>query len=123
MQFVERKRLLFLGLPWTFTKYTVSEDIINIKRGLLKVIEDDCYMYKIQDVKLETTLIERIFKLGTVICFTGDSTHPQLVLTHIRNARAIKDFIFEQSEQARLKRRTLTTLDIGSEDIDDITAD
>lgn len=120
MEFIEKKRILFFGLPWTFTKYTVKEDMITIKSGLLKTVEDDCYMYKVQDVKLEATLMERIFRLSTVVCYTGDTTHQRLELTHIKNGRAIKDFIFEQSEEARLKRRTLTTLDIGSEALDEL---
>lgn len=119
MEFVEKKRVLFFGLPWTFTKYTVTEEVITIKSGFFKTVEDDCYMYKVQDVKLETTFMERLFKLSTVVCYTGDTTHQQLLLTHVRNGRAIKDFIFEKSEEARLKRRTLTTLDIGSGDIGD----
>lgn len=120
MEFVERKRWLFLGLPFTFTKYTIKEDTITIDTGLLKTVENDCYMYKVQDVQHSATLIEKMFRLGTVICFTGDTTHPQLVLEHIKNSRAIKDFILEQSEQTRLKRRTVNMLDIGSGDMQDL---
>ena len=122
MEFVERKRWLFFGLPFTFTKYTIKEDMITIDTGFFKTVENDCYMYKVQDVQHSASLSEKIFRLGTVTCFTGDTTHPQLVMEHIRNSRAIKDFILEQSENARLKRRTVNMLDIGSgglEDIDD----
>ena len=117
MEFTEKKRILFFGLPWTFTKFTITEDVITIRAGFFKVVEDDCYMYKVQDVKLESTLAERMLGLSTVVCYTGDTTHQKLVMPHIRNGRAIKDFIFEQSEKARLKRRTITTLDIGSGDV------
>ena len=120
MEFVERKRWLFLGLPFTFTKYTVREDMITIDTGLLKTVENDCYMYKVQDVQLTATLAEKMFRLGTVTCFTGDTTHPKLELVHIKNSRAVKEFILEMSEAARLKRRTVNMLDIGSGDVDEV---
>lgn len=113
-EFVERKRWVFLGLPFTFTKYIVRENMITIDSGLFKKIENDCYMYKVQDVELVTSFAERIAGIGTVVCYTGDTTHPRLILTHVKNAKAIKDFILEASEQARMKRRTLNTLDIGA---------
>lgn len=114
VEFVERKRWLFLGLPFTFTKYTIKEETITIDEGLLKTVENDCYMYKVQDVQHSASLAEKMFGLGTVICFTGDTTHPQLILKHIKHSKAVKDFILEQSETARRKRRTMNMLDIGT---------
>jgi uncharacterized membrane protein YdbT with pleckstrin-like domain len=120
MEFNERKRWLFLGLPFTFTKYIVKEDRITIVSGLFKTIENDCYMYKVQDVEHSATLMEKIFRLGTVTCFTGDTTHPKLVIIHVRNSKEIKEFILQESEIARRKRRTVSTLDIGTADFDEI---
>lgn len=114
MEYVERKRLLFFGLPWTFTKYTIGEEYIVVNTGLFKTYENDCYMYKIQDVELQVSLLERILGLGTVVCHTGDTTHPTLQLIHIKRAKEIKDYILRNSEEERRKRRTLNTLDIGS---------
>ena len=123
MQYEERKRWLFFGLPFTFTKYIIGEEVVTIVSGLLNIHENDCYMYKIQDVELIISLPERIFGLGTIVCYTGDTTHPRLVLTHIKNARKIKEYILKTSEEARRKRRTLNTLDIGSGVMDDIGSD
>lgn len=119
-KFKERKRLLFFGLPWTFTVYRIDEDSLNIQEGLLNTKENDCYLYKIQDVELKISLFERIFGLSTLVCFTGDTTHPNLILTHIKNGKEIKEYILKTSDEARLKRRTINTLNINAEDIDDI---
>lgn len=120
IMYKERKRILFLGLPWTFTRYIITDDLITTKVGFLRVEENDCYMYKVQDVKLTVTLIERILRLGTITCYTGDVTNPQLILKHVRKAREIKNYLLKASEEARMKRRTLNTLNIGAEDLDDM---
>lgn len=116
MEYVERKRWVFLGLPFTFTKYRIKEDMITIDEGLLRTVENDCFMYKVQDVTHSASLAEKLFRLGTVTCYTGDTTHPQLMLYHIKHSREIKEYILKQSEEARLKRRTVNMLDIGSGD-------
>lgn len=120
MEYTERKRWVFLGLPFTFTQYTVKEDAVTIDKGFLNKVENDCYMYKIQDVTLQQSFFERMVKIGTIVCYTGDTTHPELRLEHIKNSRTIKDFILKESEEARLKRRTINTLDIGSGEIGDL---
>lgn len=116
--YTERKRLLFFGLPWTFTKYTITSDMLTVDSGLLKTEENDCYMYKVQDVKLTATLLERVFGLATIICYTGDVTSPQLSLVHIKHAKEIKSYLLKASETARLKRRTINTQNIGADEMD-----
>lgn len=117
--FQEKKRWGFLGLPFTFTRYLIKDEMITVQEGFLNRKENDCYMYKVQDVELRTSLWERAFKMGTVVCYTGDTTNRELQLVHIRNAKQIKDFILEASEQARLKRRTINMVDIGTGDVEE----
>lgn len=120
VEFVEKKRWLFLGLPFTFTKYVIKEDMITVDTGVFTKVENDCYMYKVQDVEHTASIWERMVGLGTIICYTGDTTHPKLLIEHIRNSKQIKEFILKESEEARLKRRTVNMLDIGSGEIGDI---
>lgn len=120
IEFVEKKRWLFLGLPFTFTKYVIKEDMITVDTGVFTKVENDCYMYKVQDVGHTASIWERMAGLGTIVCYTGDTTHPKLLIEHIRNSKAIKEFILKESEEARLKRRTVNMLDIGSGEVEDI---
>ncbi len=115
MTYQERKRWLFLALPLTFTKYTVTEEQIIINTGFLNQEENNCYIYKVQDTVLSASLFQRMVGLGTVVCKTSDVTHPQLVMKNIKNARKIKDFIIENSEDQRMKRRTINTLNISAD--------
>ena len=119
----ERKRWVFFGLPFTFTVYTIKDDMITNDQGFFKKVENDCYMYKVQDVEHTASFAERIFGLGTITCFTGDTTHPKLILQHIKNSKTIKNYILDASEAARMRRRTLNTLNIGTEGLDDTDMD
>lgn len=118
--FTERRRLLFFGLPWTFTKYMLKDEILTKQTGFFKTVINDCYMYKIVDVQLEKSLCEKMLGLGTVICFTSDTTDKVLKITHVRHAEQIKNFILEKSEKMRMKRRTLTTMSLNSDGIDNV---
>ncbi len=115
----EKKRLGFLGLPFTFTTYLIYENDIQIKTGLFSVIENDCYMYRVIDVQLRAGFLQRLFGLGTVICVTSDATSKTITLKNIRHAKEIKDFIYRASEDAKLRRRTVNMQNIGVyEDLD-----
>ena len=106
---------MLFGLPLSFTTYRIEEEKVNIRKGLLRTVEDDTLMYRIQDVKLLTGFWERIFRLGTVVCYSSDVTDPMLELKHIRRAREIKDYILKTSENERRKVRTLHTMDLDTD--------
>ncbi len=115
IKYSARKRLGFFGLPWTFTVYNIGDDLLTVDIGFFKKEENDCYMYKIQDAKLTRTLAQRMFGIGTVTCYTGDTTDKQLVLKNIKQSTEIKDYIIKASEQARLRRRTVNMQNIGAD--------
>lgn len=112
MIYSEKKRTKLFGLPLTFTTYTITDEKITITSGFLNITVDDAYMYKVQDVKLTKSFGERICGLGSLTCYTGDTTHPELKIIHIKRASEIKEFLLTASEEARRKRRALHTMEI-----------
>ena len=113
LRFTEMTRLLFFGIPWPFTKFLIYENDLVRKNGLLNIREDDCLMYKISDVQIRRGLMQRLFGLSTLRCLTSDVTDKEITLKNIKNGPAIKDFLVEQSERARLLRRTVNMQNIG----------
>ena len=119
IRYKETQRLLFFGLPWTFTKYELRDNDLTIIKGFLTVRENDCYMYKVSDVEITRTLMQRIFGLSTITCFTSDVTDKTIVMKNIKHGREIKDFLLHASETARLRRKTVSMQNIGF-DADDM---
>lgn len=122
LRYNERSRWLFFGLPWTFTKYEIRDNDFTIIKGFFTVKENDCYMYKISDVEITRTLLQRIVGLSTIILYTADVTDRTIVMKNIKHGKEIKDFILQASEDARLRRKTVSMQNIGfgAEDIHDV---
>jgi uncharacterized membrane protein YdbT with pleckstrin-like domain len=121
IRYQETQRLLFFGLPWTFTKYELRDNDLTIIKGFFTVRENDCYMYKVSDVEITRTLMQRIFGLSTIICYTSDVTDKTIVMKNIKHGREIKDFLLHASEAARIRRKTVSMQNIGfdTDDMDD----
>ncbi|SFQ27443.1 PH domain-containing protein [Butyrivibrio proteoclasticus] len=113
LRYTERSRWLLFGLPWTFTKYEIRDNDFTIINGFFTVRENDCYMYKISDVEITRTLLQRIAGLSTITLFTSDVTDRTITMKNIKHGREIKDFLLQASEAARIKRRTVSMQNIG----------
>ena len=121
MAYTEPARWLFLGLPWTFKKFLIYDNDLVIRSGFLNQKEDDCYMYRITDVRLTRSFMQRIFGLSTIALYTSDASDGIILMKNIRKGHEIKDFILENSERCRLMRRTVNMQDIsygGGHDLD-----
>ena len=80
------RRRTFLGLPWSFTRYSLCEDRLFIKTGFLSIKEDEVRLYRIIDITLKMSLFQRIFGLGTIHCCSADHTMGEFDIKNIKNA-------------------------------------
>ena len=100
----DRKRIIF-GLPWTFTKYGLSEDRIFVETGLFNLHENEVRLYRIMDVSLERTFWQRLFGLGTITCYTSDKTAGVLNIANVKKPSEVKELISSYVEEERSRKR------------------
>ena len=111
----ERKRWLFFGLPFTFTKYTLTNKKIIINEGLLTSDENEILLYRVLDLTLRKTLIQKIFKLGTIILDSQDKFQETLEIKNIKNSQEFKENLSEliEADKTRLRMRRGEIIDDG----------
>lgn len=115
----DRKRTLF-GLPWSFTKYGLSEDRIFIETGFLNLDENEVRLYRIMDVSLERKISQRIFGLGTITCHSSDKTMGVFQIKNIKNPSKVKELISSYVEEERSRKRVTSKEFIMDDDHDDV---
>ncbi len=103
----DRKRLKFFGLPWTFTRYSVSNDRLFISTGFFNVKDNEVRLYRIMDISLIRTLGQRIFGLGTVVICSGDKSMGDFELKNIKKPKEVKELISELVERQRDVKRVV----------------
>lgn len=104
----ERKRWGFFGLPFTFTKYYLTDKKVVIRTGLLNFKEDEILLYRILDTRIQLGLFQRLFGLGTLELITSDKTHSTLQIKNIKNVREFKNTLASYVEQEKLRMRFRT---------------
>ncbi len=113
----DRKRIL--GMPISFTRYILEEDRLILDEGLLKSVENEIMLYRIQDITLIRTLGAKILGVGTIEVRSSDKTHPVLYLKNIKDAAKVKRILSENVERERDRRRVGTHEFIGDEAFED----
>ena len=107
----DRKRVL--GLPLSFTRYSLSEDRLFCEKGLLSLKADEVLLYRVQDLELTISLGQRIFGVGTVCVHSSDKSIPHLDLKNVKRPREVKELIHRNVEAAKYKRRMRATELLG----------
>ncbi len=110
----DRKRTL-LGLPLSFTVYTLNGEKLLIDTGFLNKQEEEIMLFRITDITLERKLGQRIFGLGTIHICSSDKTTPELDIKNIKNSKEVKELlsgeVFRERKENRVSSREIFTDD------------
>lgn len=110
----ERKRIM--GLPLSFTKYSLSEDRFFTDTGFLNTTEDQLQLYMVKDISLKRSLFQKILGLGTIELETGDKSNPSLLIENIPGAEDVKEKIYQLVLEAKKDRRVMYHENFGGQD-------
>lgn len=114
MEYLWSDRKRWLGLPLSFTKYSLSEDRIFCERGFLNTHSDEVLLYRVRDLSMSITLGQRIVGVGTITVSSTDHTIPKLELKNIKYPRQVKELLHQTVESAKA-RRNMKPMEIMSD--------
>ena len=88
----DRKRT-FLGLPWSFTIYYLTETKLIRRKGAFNLEEDEIDLYKITDKKLLMPMGQRMVGCGTIHICSRDTDTPEADIVCIKNPHEVMDLL------------------------------
>lgn len=98
----DNKRNKF-GLPWTFTKYSLSEGRLFISEGFLLRTEKEIRLYQIKEIYYSQSLLQRFLDMGNIY-IKSDSSLGDIVLENVKYVKEVKDVISHWADLHRKDR-------------------
>lgn len=123
MEYVWKDRKRFLGMPLSFTRYAMSDDRLFLSVGCFSIRDEEVLLYRVRDITVTRTLLQRMLGVGTVVVSSSDKTTARLELKNIKNPIAVKELIHNRVEESKLHHRVrvgeIMASNMDNDDFDD----
>lgn len=83
--------------------YTVTNERIIIKWGLVGKKQEEIELIRIEDVSVRQSLTEKLQGIGKVIVISKDKTTPTIEFENVEDPHAIKEIIRKASKEEKAK--------------------
>ena len=110
----DRKRT-FLGLPFSFTRYRLTDESLVIITGFFNTTEDEVRLYRITDVTLKRSFGQKLLGIGTIHCDSSDVTMKNFDIKNVKNPKKVKELLSKLVNESRLRNRVYTSERINGE--------
>ncbi|WP_156920617.1 PH domain-containing protein [Thermicanus aegyptius] len=94
-------RARWLGLPILFTRYWMVDETLHRRKGFLWIKEDRIPLYRILDIQVRKTPLDRILGLGTIVLYATDVTDSEMMLKGIKKADKVASLIQNRVNEVR----------------------
>jgi uncharacterized membrane protein YdbT with pleckstrin-like domain len=112
----DKKRIL--GMPISFTTYSITEDRLFVKTGFLNTALEEILLYRVRDLSFRQSLGQKIFGVGSVIVHSSDKTNAHCELKNIKMPMEVKELLHKHVELAK-KENNVRTSEFVSSNYDD----
>ncbi len=119
MQYLWSDKKRILGMPISFTFYSMTEDRLFIKTGVFTTVQDEILLYRIKDLTFRQTLMQKIFGVGTVIVHSSDKTNSHLEIKNVKMPFDVKELIHKNVEIQKKKNKIRASEFLTNDDDDD----
>ena len=100
-----RDRKRYLGMPLSFTTYSISEDRLFRDSGLLNRTYEEVLLYRIRDISLKRNLGQMICGVGTIVIHSSDKSSGTLEIENVKSPKQVKELIHQLVEESKTRRR------------------
>lgn len=101
IQYLWKDRKRHLGLPLSFTRYSLSEDRLFCEKGFLNLKCDEVLLYRVRDLQLNLSIGQRILGVGTICVISSDQSIPHLDLVNVKHPREVKELSIKTWKRPR----------------------
>jgi len=94
----------WLWFPFSFTKYSLTEDRLYSQRGFFSTHYDELLLYRVTDICLTRTLGQKICGTGTVTLTCRGDSQRVVEICNIKDSVAVKNRMSRMIEEIREAR-------------------
>ena len=99
-----RDKKRYLGLPISFTTYSVSNDRLFRDTGVFNRKYEEVLLYRVRDISLSRSLGQMLFGVGTITIISSDKSANKLEIVNVKSPKQVKELIHELVEEAKVRR-------------------
>lgn len=99
------EKVLWKGRPFlsAVTYYTITDERIKMRSGLLGKAYEYIELIRIQDLDHSQSFGERLFKVGDINIHSHDPSHPEFTLENVKDPTAVYEILRKAIKEARKK--------------------
>ena len=103
----DRKRPI-LGLPISFTKYSVTEEKLIIDTGFFSKTPEEIRLYRMTDFAVKQSFLQRLFGVGNIKISSSDNMQGEFTICEIKKPYDVKEMLSDMVEKERQKKGIVT---------------